>query len=631
MSASSIQNNNTVYTYNNEELSSKKKTDKNQENITSVTDNSNLQSANNAQFTNVDSTNKVKSADTNPNLVSFNNSRADVSEKIEQIQRLLNSSDLNSKNVLLRKMSEVLGNYNIISTSNPVNTTLLNMYSKVTDQLLTALNTNQSGRVLSDIFVNFAQDHRDYISTQKQKDQENRGLQSQTEGETQNQEVQRVVNSQQVSLNQASQTTEVNNTNVVAVETSSRTAGPAPSFRNNGAGSVRRQEQQANFNKSANAVSVQLSRIHQAIENSPHKTILTEKLSQATAAFEQVLNQRPPNPRMVALYSSLMNKLTDSINSGASGEEISKIFSDYQTVVDAVNTSRGSGRGRTPEKTEASRLLRQFLGNESFNALKQGIAASRNETPQSGEGEIGMSSFSGGGAVEDDGSDLDETEGTDYSRGFSAVSTTDNVTDEDVVDVFGDDFQDAQELGQTIFSISQEDCDEIAAMSADDIKQAIESIPGLNDMLKDLHVLNNQLIKDQVKLLNYEYEDSIGVSTYSEDSAEHILNERVNETIAESDRLEAELNLEIEKGEDVSSLLSRFREIISNLDLDLRENSRKTNESSFISNSNQSYIRDMKLRLAGIDKIKAEINEIYTEIQQNRANKDHEQFKLLNF
>lgn len=393
-------------------------------------------------------------------------------------------------------------------------------------------------------------------------------------------------------------------------------------------------QQRNRFEATAQAASDKLAEVEAAINNSPNKNAFTEQLASLSSAYRQAIESG--NPRMIALYSSLMDKVLDSVKNNGSGKDIADIFSKYQNVVDAVKNS-GTGRG-TPARREAIRLMRDFLGPEAFEALKRNRVSDRGGSNSPTEnGGMGIRSLSEGSGTNTDHSedDFDLDESSDVTNpsmnAYSDPTETIDGSDESVIEGFQEDFNNLETQGTPPFEFSEEDYSEIAEMSADDIKQAINSIPGLNDMLKELHVLNNQLIKDQVKLLNYEYEDSIGVSTYSEESSEHILNEKVNETIAEADRLEAELNLEIEKGEDVSSLLSRFREIISNLDLDLRENSRKTNESSFISNSNQSYIRDMKLRLAGIDKIKAEINEIYTEIQQNRANKDHEQFKLLNF
>jgi hypothetical protein len=132
---------------------------------------------------------------------------------------------------------------------------------------------------------------------------------------------------------------------------------------------------------------------------------------------------------------------------------------------------------------------------------------------------------------------------------------------------------------------------------------------------------NKKFIDAQINLSRFliKINDIFVKPNKKDDFVEQNLREELRKLIEKVEIMEENLNLDVNIGETtIVTLLEKFRDIINKLDIDTRNNISKRIESLLISQRNDLYIRDMKLRLESLDKAKIELNNIIKEIKEEK-------------
>jgi hypothetical protein len=355
------------------------------------------------------------------------------------------------------------------------------------------------------------------------------------------------------------------------------------------------------FIQTSQKVTSNLDTLIDAIGNSKNKNSLTDSLRDIMAKYKEALASG--DKQLIALYSGLIDKITNQINNGATGAQIAETMKQYNNLVTKIYDNNASSE-------EVNNELKAFLGDELYNVFISDLSDSPTVF-SGGEG--------GGGTVSPMSNGGNKPEGNDEQGGQGGKKPNGgNNKDGNPIDILR--ARANKEPGKPRpMKFDGNDIKKIEVMTSTEIKQVIESIPGLKEGLKELEKINKELIKDQINLFNFTNDQKILSSNINpeKDSVQDNIKERIRKLIENAEIMEQNLNLEFETGDTtIVSLLEKFRDIITKLDMDSKNNALKSLESILIDQKNQSYIRDMELRWKSLDKAKSELNKIFEELKQ---------------
>lgn len=288
--------------------------------------------------------------------------------------------------------------------------------------------------------------------------------------------------------------------------------------------------------------------------------------------------------RAIAMYSTFLDKVNVALsNPKCNGRDISRIMNEYNRVNRLVD---GNGNA-----AEADRELMRFIGRPRFNNLRLMVENNRNRRRErNSEPEGRMNALS--------------------QR--TSISPTDSAPNGSVTAALRLDRKSNPPMPQ----IEQKIIDKISTLTNQEVRKEIESCPGLLNAMKQVTNDSEKYIEAEVKMVNFVNQ----TDTYTSNSSpEKILNEMINQSIENAQNLEAQFvdSMDVDSAS-IVPLLEKFREIISRLDIDTRDNIRKSLEATGIANSFSTQKRDMELRWASLDKLKQELNIIFEELKQKQ-------------
>lgn len=178
--------------------------------------------------------------------------------------------------------------------------------------------------------------------------------------------------------------------------------------------------------------------------------------------------------------------------------------------------------------------------------------------------------------------------------------------------------------GKPVAPFSQKDIETAKKITPQQIKQTFEKHPEIKHAIEKVQNDAKQVIKTQNELGVFMSEHQKELKMIKEletrDKINNEINKSVDEIIARADELQAKFDDTIVFSEDasISTLLEKFRNIITKLDKDTKEAIKHSLEAQFISESFRRYNRDMSIRLESIDKTHKELMKI---IEDSKAKK----------
>jgi hypothetical protein len=291
------------------------------------------------------------------------------------------------------------------------------------------------------------------------------------------------------------------------------------------------------------------------------------------------------NEVQIVMYSSLLEKITNAVKEGKSGEDIEKLIAEYEELTKNLSSSSLSNKDKID-------LIKNYIGEERFSFVKESIEKNKSNSTQ--------------GKKEDN----------------SYTNQTQEKKDEDIIHEFviglGASIDDKGNIIPPKPLLDKKQREELINTTADEIIKTMKNLPDFKKAFYDFISANKDFIQIQKNLGNLINSSNILINSTNKVLDENI-KQKIDELIKNAELLEEKLDLEIESSDsNIVTLLEKFRDIITTLDIDIRNNILKNIESILISQKNTEYIEDMKIRWKSFDKIKSEMNDLFEELKNNK-------------
>lgn len=359
-----------------------------------------------------------------------------------------------------------------------------------------------------------------------------------------------------------------------------------------------------NYTNSAKQVSSSITNLQEEIGKIPpsKQNGFTNTIGILANKYQEALNSG--DAAKVAVYSTLINNITQAVRQGKSGDDIEKIIFNYENLINTVFDDSKPIEQRT-------QLLKDYIGEEQYSLVKEMARQNKAET-------TGMSarSVENHDSRESGDRELSTPEHSELGSSRPAVE----VTDAEVLVSFqrslGKENSDGKlQPPPPILNDTQKQ--ELRKTTAKDIQRTLQEVPSFRKAFENFAQTNTRFVAVQKEMGSFiTFTNKTNEDLESKFTIDKVLNELINESIKNANELEENLNLSVDdQSASIVPLLEKFRNIISKLDMDSKENLKKTLEASGISNSFSSSRRDMNLRWESLDKVKKELNKLFEEIK----------------
>jgi hypothetical protein len=340
-----------------------------------------------------------------------------------------------------------------------------------------------------------------------------------------------------------------------------------------------------NVNNCATQLQIEIKKLRPEQQNGFTKTI-----SELLEKYEIAL--KSGDVTKIAMYSALIEKILARVREGKTeeqekntgktiGQDISDLITEYDNL---VNRSFSSD-----DKTILDDL-KKYLGEDRYNLILN--SAKKEQNSQNYEGSNNVSK----GKNDDD-------IVLNHIRNSIGVKTSDG------------------KITKPKPIISNELKQELSKVTSRNMIDLFKNNPDFKKAFDNFEESNKKFIDAQINLSRFliKINDIFVKPNKKDDFVEQNLREELRKLIEKVEIMEENLNLDVNIGETtIVTLLEKFRDIINKLDIDTRNNISKRIESLLISQRNDLYIRDMKLRLESLDKAKIELNNIIKEIKEEK-------------
>lgn len=359
-----------------------------------------------------------------------------------------------------------------------------------------------------------------------------------------------------------------------------------------------------NYTNSAKQVSSSITNLQEEIGKIPpnKQNGFTRTIGILANKYQEALNSG--DAAKVAVYSTLMNNITQAVKEGKSGADIENIIANYDNLTNTI-----FDESRPIE--ERTQLIKDYIGVEQYNLVKERVRQDKAETTGTTDRSV-------------------ESHGSRESGEIRAFATPDHgsesasrpsveVTGAEVLASFQKSIGTETVNGKLVPpppTLNNTQKQELRRTTAKDIQRTLQEVPSFRKAFENFAQANIKFVAVQKEIGNFIiFTNKANENLESKFTIDKVLNELINESIKNANEMEEKLNLSVDDTGSIVPLLEKFRDIISKLDMDSKENIKKTLEASGISNSFSSSRRDMNLRWESLDKVKKELNKLFEEIK----------------
>lgn len=340
------------------------------------------------------------------------------------------------------------------------------------------------------------------------------------------------------------------------------------------------------YNEAVSKVKCSIEILKSEIKNIPEdlQNGFTKVLGGLIHEYEKALESG--NEVRISMYSTLISKIIYEVKQHKSGEEIYNHINEYRSILSEF-------KNELITDVEKINIIKSYIGDEKYNLVERYLESNSDKIY----------------AQEEDTHDNLNNEKTFKTKEYKIVFGI-FINLGGIINSKGT-FIDPPQI------INNDNLIELKKISSKEIRMIVENCKGFKKALYDFDDNNKKLDKIQNIISEIICQSlNINISNKSDKVIkDNRIDEIINKLIEEAENMELNLDLSFNDDElGITELLEKFREIIVNLDKNIREDIRKNIENLLITKKHIAYMQDMELRWKCIDKVKEEINFLFNEL-----------------